>query len=67
MVIELNKREVEILTWSARGLTSIEIARKTGLSKRTVDAYTDSARTKLQALTRTHAVVKALLGRLIKP
>jgi DNA-binding CsgD family transcriptional regulator len=66
-VVQLNKREVEILTWSARGLTSNEIADKLGLSKRTIDAYTDSARTKLGATTRTHAVVKAVTGKLIKP
>jgi len=66
-VVELNKREIQILTWSARGRTSQEIALKLGLSKRTVDSYIDSARTKLHATTRTHAVVKAVTRRLIRP
>src|ERR1700730_4672411 len=57
--VQLNDREVETLTWVARGKTSAEIAQILGLAKRTVDFHIDNARTKLGAVTRTEAVVKA--------
>jgi DNA-binding response OmpR family regulator len=63
----LNDREVEILTWAARGKTSVEIAQIVGLTKRTVDFHIDNARAKLDAATRTEAVTKATAGRLIEP
>jgi DNA-binding NarL/FixJ family response regulator len=65
--ILLNDREVEVLTWVARGKTSAEIAQILGLTKRTVDFHTDNARTKLGAATRTEAAIKAATGRLIEP
>ncbi|SPE20752.1 Regulatory protein, LuxR [Burkholderiales bacterium] len=65
--IELSEREIEVLTWSARGKTSDEIATILGLSKRTVDFHMDNARAKLGVATRTQAVVKAVSGRLIEP
>jgi DNA-binding response OmpR family regulator len=65
--VELNDREVEILTWVARGKTSAEIAQILGLTKRTIDFHIDNARTKLGAATRTQAVIKAATGRLIDP
>ena len=40
----LNEREVEVLTWVARGKTSAEIGQILGLTKRTVDFHTDCAR-----------------------
>jgi DNA-binding NarL/FixJ family response regulator len=63
----LNDREIEVLTWVARGKKSSEIARKLRLSKRTVDFHTDNARNKLHAATRTEAAIKAVAGGLIKP
>jgi DNA-binding NarL/FixJ family response regulator len=66
-LVELTDREVEILTWVARGKTSSEIAQILGLTKRTVDFHMDNARTKLGAATRTEAVIKAATGRLIEP
>jgi len=66
-LIELNDREVETLTWSARGKTSAEIAQILGLSKRTVDFHIDNAREKLGAATRIEAAIKAATGRLIEP
>src|SRR5271165_5608700 len=66
-LIELNDREVETLTWAARGKTSAEIAMILGLSKRTVDFHIDNARIKLGAATRTQAVIKAADGGLIEP
>jgi DNA-binding response OmpR family regulator len=65
--VDLNEREIDALTWSARGKTSDEIAQILGLSKRTVDFHLDSARTKLGVATRTQAVVKAVTGGLIEP
>ncbi|HEY1365216.1 MAG TPA: response regulator [Xanthobacteraceae bacterium] len=65
--VELNEREVETLTWAARGKTSAEIAQILGLTKRTVDFHIDNARAKLGASTRTEAVIKAATGRLIEP
>ena len=64
---ELNDREVEVLTWVARGKTSVEIAQIVGLTKRTIDFHIDNARGKLGAATRTEAVIKATTGRLIEP
>jgi DNA-binding NarL/FixJ family response regulator len=65
--VKLNDREIETLTWVARGKTSAEIARKLGLVKRTVDFHIDNARTKLGAATRTEAVIKAVATGLIEP
>ena len=66
-LVELNKRESEALTWVSRGKTSVEIARKMRLSKRTVDFHIDNARIKLRAATRTEAAIKAAAGGLIEP
>jgi DNA-binding NarL/FixJ family response regulator len=66
-LVKLNDREIEVLTWAARGKTSAEIARKLRLAKRTVDFHIDTARIKLRAATRTEAVIKAATGGLIKP
>ena len=66
-LVDLNDREVETLTWAARGKTSAEIAQILGLSKRTVDFHIDRAREKLGAATRVEAAIKAATGRLIEP
>jgi DNA-binding NarL/FixJ family response regulator len=63
----LNEREIEVLTWVARGKTSAEIADLIGLTKRTVDFHLDNARVKLGAATRTEAAIKAAIGKLIEP
>jgi DNA-binding NarL/FixJ family response regulator len=65
--IALNEREVEVLTWVARGKTSADIAQIIGLTKRTVDFHIDNAREKLGTATRTEAAVKAASGKLIEP
>jgi DNA-binding NarL/FixJ family response regulator len=64
---KLKDRELEVLTWVARGKTSADIARKLRLSKRTIDFHLDNARIKLRAGTRTEAAIKALASGLIKP
>jgi DNA-binding CsgD family transcriptional regulator len=63
----LNEREIETLTWVARGKTSAQIAGMIGLCKRTVDFHLDNARIKLGAATRTQAAIKAAIGKLIEP
>jgi DNA-binding NarL/FixJ family response regulator len=65
--VELTDREIETLTWAARGKTSSEIAIILGLTKRTVDFHIDNARLKLNATSRMHAAVKAAAGQLIEP
>jgi DNA-binding response OmpR family regulator len=65
--VGLNDREIETLTWAARGKTSAEIATLLDLSKRTVDFHIENARTKLGVSTRIQAAVKATTGRLIEP
>jgi DNA-binding response OmpR family regulator len=66
-LIDLNDREVETLTWAARGKTSAEIAQILGLTKRTVDFHIDNARVKLGATNRIQAAIKAASGNLIEP
>ena len=65
--VNLNEREIEILTLVACGKTSAQIARKLRLAKRTVDFHIDNARIKLSAATRTEAAIKAATGGLIQP
>jgi DNA-binding response OmpR family regulator len=65
--VQLNDREVETLTWVARGKTSAEIAKILSLTKRTVDFHVDKARIKLGVSTRTQAAIKAVTGKLIEP
>lgn len=65
--VKLNDREIEILTWVARGQTSAQIASKLLMPKRTVDFHVDNARVKLGADTRTEAAVRAAANGVIKP
>jgi len=61
----LTERECEVLTWTALGKTSSDVAEILNLSKRTVDEYSVRAARKLRAQNKTHAVVKALQQKLI--
>jgi DNA-binding response OmpR family regulator len=65
--VGLAKRQVEALTWVARGKTSEEIARILGVSKPTVEFHVNNARIKLGVATRSEAVAKAIAGRMIEP
>ncbi|HEU5105728.1 MAG TPA: response regulator transcription factor [Solirubrobacterales bacterium] len=56
----LSDREGEILAMLARGLTGEEIAQRLVLSPETVRTHVRNAMSKLEARTRTEAVVKAL-------
>jgi DNA-binding response OmpR family regulator len=65
--VGLREREVETLTWAARGKTFWEIGAILGLSKRTVEFHLENARRKLGVATRTQALIKAAAGHLIQP
>ena len=65
--IGLGAREVETLTWAARGKTFEEIGTILSLSKRTVEYHLENARRKLGVATRTQALIKAATGHLIQP
>ena len=62
----LTRRELEVLTWVARGKSAWEIAKILGIAKRTVDEHVQSATQKLGAVNRTQAVALALLRRIIE-
>jgi len=61
----LTSREIEVLTWVARGESARKIAEILKITKRTVDAHVLSAVRKTGAANRTHAVVIAMLDRII--
>ena len=65
--VGLREREVETMTWAARGKTFAEIGEILGLSKRTVEFHLENARRKLGVATRTQALIKAAAGHLIRP
>jgi DNA-binding NarL/FixJ family response regulator len=65
--VGLGEREVETLTWAARGKTFEEIGTILSLSKRTVEYHLENARRKLGVATRTQALIKAATGHLIQP
>ena len=65
--VALGEREIECLTWAARGKSSAEIAQIVDISKRNVDFHIESACRKLDVATRVQAAVKAIAGRLIDP
>lgn len=56
----LSERERDVLAWTAEGKSSWEIATILGLSKRTVNWHVEQAKRKLDAVTRTQVVIKAL-------
>lgn len=63
----LSEREAEILAMLARGMTGEEIAQRLVLSPETVRTHVRNAMGKLEARTRTEAVVKALEREEINP
>jgi DNA-binding CsgD family transcriptional regulator len=61
--IDLNaitRRETEALAWTGEGKSVADIATLMSISTETVKAHLDSARFKLGALNRVHAVAKAI-------
>ena len=63
--VSLSGRERECLSWTAEGKTSVEIATILGLSEHTINNYLASACRRLNAVTRAHAVAKAMRCRIV--
>jgi LuxR family transcriptional regulator, quorum-sensing system regulator BjaR1 len=58
--ITLSKREQQVLQWAAEGKSEWEIGFILGLSEHTAEKFIRSARVKLHAGNRTHAVAQAI-------
>jgi DNA-binding CsgD family transcriptional regulator len=54
----LSPRELEILTWAAKGKTYWETARILGIGYASVHSHVNSLRLKLNAVNTTHAVAR---------
>ncbi|MGO9744477.1 MAG: helix-turn-helix transcriptional regulator [Roseiarcus sp.] len=65
--IELSKRELQALSWAARGRTASEIGEIMGVSYATARSHLEGARRKLECENVTHAVATALAIGLIPP
>lgn len=63
----LTDREVQALTWAARGKSSSDIAVILRISERTVNFHMDNAMRKLGVATRIQAAVKSAMLGLIQP
>jgi DNA-binding CsgD family transcriptional regulator len=63
----LSAREIEVLTWAARGKSAWETGEIMSISKRTVDEHAYQAMRKLGASNRIQAVAIAVRNRLIDP
>ncbi len=61
----LTARELEVVNWTAAGKTSVEIGWIMELSDHTVNAYLNNALKKLDCVSRTQLVAKALRLRVI--
>lgn len=66
-VVCLSPREKECLTWLAVGMRPDQIASRLSIGGKSVEKYIASAKVKLKAATRDHAVAKAILFNLITP
>ena len=65
--LKLTDRELEALTWVARGKSSADIAVILGISERTVNFHMDNAMRKAGVSTRVQAAVKCAMLGLITP
>lgn len=63
----LTDRELETLTWAARGKSSSDVAVILGISERTVNFHLDNAMRKMGVATRVQAAVKCAMLGIIKP
>lgn len=63
----LTDRELETLTWAARGKSSVDVAVILGISERTVNFHLDNAMRKMGVATRVQAAVKCAILGIIKP
>ncbi|MEW5728484.1 MAG: LuxR family transcriptional regulator [Pseudomonadota bacterium] len=62
----LSPREKEVLLWTARGKSNLDISTILGISEKGVEFHINSAKRKLQVFNRTHAVVKAIMLNMIR-
>lgn len=62
---ELTPRELEVLTWIARGRSNHEIAVELGLGERTVKTHVSNILSKLHLADRTQAAIYALQKNLV--
>ena len=67
LLVALTRRERDCLTYLAVGLRPVDICWKLKISEKTLEKYIKSAKDKLNARTRDHAVAKALVLNLIQP
>jgi DNA-binding NarL/FixJ family response regulator len=65
--LRLTEREVQVLTWVARGKSSADIATILEISERTVNFHLDNAMRKADVATRVQAAVKCAMLGLIEP
>jgi len=65
-VVNLSKREIEVLTWSKRGKSSWEISAILNISERTVNFHVNNIMQKLNAVSRIQAVAVAIERGLIE-
>lgn len=65
--LRLTERELQVLTWVARGKSSSDIAAILGISERTVNFHLDNAMRKAGVATRVQAAVKCAMLKLIEP
>lgn len=63
--IKLTARELEVITWIARGKTRWETAEILSIAEETVKQHLENACNKLEASNKAHAVAKALSNGLI--
>lgn len=63
---KLTPREVDCLIWSAEGKTDWEISKILGISRSTVLKHIASAREKLGAMNKTHAVAMAIRSKFVR-
>jgi DNA-binding CsgD family transcriptional regulator len=63
----LTRREIECLCWTSQGKTCADVATILNIAEATARYYLNSARNKLNCLTITHCVAKAISMRLIPP
>jgi DNA-binding CsgD family transcriptional regulator len=65
--IIVSAREIDCLKWMAAGKTAWEVSAILGISERTVRFHLNAAREKLQCITTTQAVAKAVSQHLFVP
>lgn len=66
-MVDLSKRQVEVLTLKANGYTAIQVAEMLRISRKTVEVHLKFARAKLGTRSTESAIAVATKDGLIKP